>query len=584
MLIPFITAALLAASPAVPPEPALNVVLVMTDDQGWGDLGVHGNPVVRTPAIDRLAAGSARLDRFYVSPVCTPTRASLVTGRWCQRTTAIDTWIGRAMLGPEEVTVAEILRDAGWATGIFGKWHLGDCYPMRPGEQGFETSLVHRGGGIGQPADPEGGEGRYTDPVLFRDGERVEASGYCTDVYFREAIGWIQRQHDAGRPFFAYIATNAPHGPFHDVPEDEYRHYAAQDLSASRFPQPPGAPLPETADADVLARIFAMIENIDRNVGRLLDAIDRLGVADRTLVLYLHDNGPNTRRYAGRMRGRKGEVYEGGIRSPLLARWPGRLPSGVVTGPIGAHVDVLPTILDACGVPLPAGLVIDGRSLLPALTGAPAPAERTVVIQAHRGDVPVRYHNAAVITPRWKLVSPSGFGREVERIEPAFELYDLPADPFERRDRAAERPEVVARLRAAYDAWFEAVGATDASRYAPPRIHVGASAAPRVVLTRQDWRRAAPRGGWGDMGRWSVLVVDEGPYRVRVRLVPGQTAKRLRLRCGTVVHEATLADGATEHVVPSLRLPPGPAELEVVLEDGERSFGAYQVVITKLER
>ena len=213
---------------------ATNVILIMTDDQGWGDFGFQGTPAVKTPSLDRLAAASARMDTFYVSPVCTPTRAALMTGRWTQRSTAIDTYIGRAMLRPEETTLAEALRDAGWATGIFGKWHLGDCYPMRAMDQGFEEALVHRGGGIGQPSDPEGGEGKYTDAILEHNGERVATEGYCTDVYFDAAWEWLANAHEVGQPFFAYIATNAPHGPFHDVPTELYGEYRAADLSRFR--------------------------------------------------------------------------------------------------------------------------------------------------------------------------------------------------------------------------------------------------------------------------------------------------------------------------------------------------------------
>ncbi|MCG6920480.1 MAG: sulfatase-like hydrolase/transferase, partial [Acidobacteria bacterium] len=174
-----------------------DVILIVTDDQGYGDLGVKGNPLVRTPHIDAMAARSAEMTRFYVSPVCAPTRASLMTGRYNYRTRAIDTFVGRAMMEPGEVTLAEILRDSGYRTGIFGKWHLGDAYPMRPIDQGFEEALVHRGGGIGQPSDPPGGEGKYTDAVLFHNGRQVSTEGYCTDVYFDRALDWIGEHHAA---------------------------------------------------------------------------------------------------------------------------------------------------------------------------------------------------------------------------------------------------------------------------------------------------------------------------------------------------------------------------------------------------
>jgi arylsulfatase/arylsulfatase A len=202
-----------------------NVILIMTDDQGGWDCSIMGNPVMKTPNMDRLATHGVHMTRFYVSPVCTPTRACLITGRYNYRTRAIDTYVGRAMMEPQEVTIAEILRDAGYATGIFGKWHLGDNYPMRPMDQGFAESLVIRGGGIGQPTDPPGGEGKYTDPVLFHNGQQVQTKGYCTDVYFDNAMEFIEKNVDAHRNFFAYIPTNAPHVPLNDVPPDLYRKF-----------------------------------------------------------------------------------------------------------------------------------------------------------------------------------------------------------------------------------------------------------------------------------------------------------------------------------------------------------------------
>ncbi len=197
-----------------------NVVLIMSDDQGVGDYGFMGNTVIRTPALDAMHARGGFLSRFYVSPVCAPTRASLMTGRYNYRTRCVDTYLGRAMMDTEEVTLAECLRDAGYRTGIYGKWHLGDNYPMRAMDQGFQESLLHRGGGIGQPSDPIGAEGKYTDPVLFKNGEEVAMQGYCTDIFFDAAMDFITHSVSSNNPFFTYIATNAPHGPFDDVPTE----------------------------------------------------------------------------------------------------------------------------------------------------------------------------------------------------------------------------------------------------------------------------------------------------------------------------------------------------------------------------
>jgi len=305
-----------------------NVVLIMTDDQGYGDFGVMGNPVIETPHIDAMAQRSASMSTFYVSPVCSPTRACLMTGRYNYRTRVIDTYVGRSMLEPEEVTVAEVLSAAGYATGIFGKWHLGDCYPMRPMDQGFDESLVHRGGGLAQPSEPPENHRRYTDPILFHNGKQIQTKGYCTDVYFGAALDFIEDSHREGRPFFTYLATNAPHGPFHDVPEKLREHYAKKDMAKILVAELLGEKREQ--EVDRLTRIAAMITNIDQNIGRLFAKLDELDLTENTLVIFLVDNGPNTLRYVGPLRGMKGGVHEGSVRSPLWLHWPARLKPGTV--------------------------------------------------------------------------------------------------------------------------------------------------------------------------------------------------------------------------------------------------------------
>jgi arylsulfatase/arylsulfatase A len=563
---------------AAPERP--NVILIMTDDQGYGDLGVMGNPQIRTPFLDAMAAESAWMTTFYVSPVCAPTRASLMTGRYNYRTRAIDTYVGRAMMEPEEVTIAELLRDAGWATGIFGKWHLGDNYPMRPMDQGFEQSLVHRGGGIGQPSDPPEGARKYTDAVLFENGRQVQTEGYCTDVYFDAAMQWLETTHDSGRPFFAYIAPNAPHGPFHDVPEELYREYLETDLTNASAPQLAGHPLPQSNDVDHRARIFAMITNIDSNVGRLLAHLDELGLAENTLVLFMVDNGPNERRYVAGMRGNKSSVYEGGVRSPLFARWPARLAAGRRADSVAAHIDVLPTILDACAVTAPEGLRIDGRSFLPHLEGSATDEEdRTLVIQAHRGDAPVRYHNFLARSQRWKLLNASGFGRETPSREPRFELYDMLADPLELHDVADVHPEVVAQLKHDYDRWFDDVGTTRERNYDPPRIHIGSEHEDPVVLTRQDWRRAGQGNGWGSdaLGYWEVQIARDGLYTVEMRFSGRDEPGVAELGVAGESRRAELAPGAQNCTLEDIPLSRGPARLQGRLTYNGKTVGPHQM-------
>ncbi len=557
---------------ALPAAP--NVVVIITDDQGYGDLGITGNTVIDTPRIDSLARRSGTMERFYVSPVCAPTRACLMTGRYNYRTRCIDTFIGRAMIDPAEVTLAEMLRGAGWATGIFGKWHLGDNHPMRPIDQGFEEALVHRGGGIGQPSDPPGGEGKYTDAILFHNGTQVHTSGYCTDVYFDAAIAWIEKCRDTGREFFAYIPTNAPHGPFHDVPADLLEKYQSRDLTPVLL----GAP----KQADRVARVFAMIENIDRNVGRLVDRLGELGILDDTIIMFMVDNGPNTRRYVGPFRGSKSNVLEGGIRSPFYFHWPARVSAGRSSDRIAAHIDIVPTVLEACGVKPPAEVELDGRSFLPLLEGKQVEwPERAIFIQSHRGNVPVRYHNFAAIEQRWKLVNPSGFGRETLPGEPRFELYDIATDPGESRDLAAERPDVVARLRKLYDQWFDDVGSTRPDNYAPPRILIGTPQENPVVLTRQDWRHVEGRPWAPDSnGFWMLKVARKQQYDVTLRFPAVTESAVAILTVGDATMRALLVAGATGHAFRGLTLPEGDADLRVTIASGEDERGPWQVEVS----
>jgi arylsulfatase/arylsulfatase A len=479
-----------------------NIVLVMADDQGYGDLGVLGNPVIETPNLDAMARRSARLTNFYVCPVCTPTRACLMTGRYQYRTRAFDTYVGRAMMEPDEVTIAEVLGEAGYATGIFGKWHLGDNFPMRPQDQGFDEVLVHRGGGIGQPSDPPGGKGKYTHPILFHNGQSKPFQGYCTDIYFDHAIRWIGQQHDAERPFFAYIPTNAPHGPYDDVPRELYEKYKSIDLSPVL--------LDNEKEADTVARIYAMVENIDQNVGKLFAALDKHGLSENTIVLFMCDNGPNTRRYVGEMRGMKGEIFEGGIRSPFFVHWPARLTPGIKSDESAAHIDVMPTLLAAAGVQVPPQVKLDGRNILPLLNSEEADwPERSLVLQWHRGDEPQPLRHFALRRGNWKLLNEKGRAEpwsedhpnEIVQLEQfELELYNLAEDPREQNNLFEEESQIAKELINEYEAWFRDVSTTRRDNFAPPRMVVGSKErphAPGLAANRRQWlgpaRKVAPR-------------------------------------------------------------------------------------------
>ena len=562
-----------------------NVVLIMTDDQGIGDFGATGNRVMETPHLDQLAADSATMSTFYVSPVCSPTRACLMTGRYNYRTRCIDTWLGRSMMDPAEVTVAELLSQAGYATGIFGKWHLGDCYPMRPMDQGFEEVLVHRGGGLAQPSEPRENNRRYTDPILFHNGEQVQTTGFCTDVYFDAALEFIEDSHRAKRNFFVYIPTNAPHGPFDDVPEELRLHYmqkreALAGLVVQKGREKETAEKVSDQEIDKLARISAMVTNVDQNVDRLLKRLEKLSILENTLVIFLTDNGPNSRRYVGQRRGTKGEILEGGIRTVLWLHWPARLAAGTARQEPAAHIDLMPTILDACDVACPNDLKLDGLSMLPLLEDDQASwPERTLTIQSQRGDVPFRYHNFMIRDQRWKLLHASGFGRESFEGKPKFELYDVVADPEELANLAVEKPQIVKRLRSAYDKWFDDVSSTRPHNYDPPRIWIGTPHEKVTVLTRQDWRG----GTWAPdaKGAWLLYANSSGSYNVDVQFDAHPQKGSVELMIGSESLVQAIERDATDCRFENVSIPAGNSQLTVELTHKDKKRGVYQVSLQK---
>ena len=550
-----------------------NIILIMTDDQGYGDLSIHGNPVLETPHLDAFARGSATMKNFHVSPVCSPTRASLMTGRYNYRTRVIDTFKGRSMMDPAEVTVAELLRGAGYATGIFGKWHLGDNYPMRPTDKGFEEALTIRGGGLAQPSDPIENDRRYTNPIVFRNNRQEQAKGFCTDVFFDGALDFITKSQRAGRSFFAYLAPNAPHDPLHDVPPALYAKYKAKDLTSVLLGQ--------GKDTDSVARIYAMVENIDENVGRLMARLEAQNLLANTIVIFMCDNGPASLRYVGPMRGKKTEPLDGGIRSPFYVHWPARLKPGTASDRIAAHLDVLPTLLDAAAVPLPAGLKLDGRSLLPLLEGRNVPwPDRTLVLQSHRGNAPAATHNMTVRTQRWKLVHPTGFGRETPPPNAPFELYELPVDPMEKNNLAASQPEVLQRLRDAYAAWFADVSNTRPDNFGPSRIIIGSDHETTTVLTRQNWR-VPDTGDTGRDGAWLLRAERDSNYSVELRWLKPIAPGTIDIRAGDIVRTIDVRDATDRVTLDGLRIPRGELAFSATHHAGKTHEGAYHATLIR---
>lgn len=551
-----------------------NVVIVISDDQGYGDLGVHGNRWLQTPHLDRFAGQSVELTNFHVSPVCSPTRASLMTGRYNYRTGVVDTFLGRSLMFADETTLAEMLAGAGYTAGIFGKWHLGDNYPMRAIDQGFGEALVLKGGGLRQPSDPPGGRG-YFDPPLMHDGRLEASSGYCSDIFASAAARFIEQNRS--RPFFVYLAFNAPHAPL-EVPEEDVEPYRQMHLTSDDWSgqgHPPDGPF----DAEQTAKVYGMVANLDRNFGRLMAKLDELNLTDDTIVVFLTDNGPQQVRYNAGLHGRKGSVYEGGIRVPCFVRWPGRLTAGRRVDPLSAHIDLAPTLLEACGLKPPADVRFDGRSVWPLLAGESGDwPQRTLFFQWHRGDRPEPLRACAAMTDRWKLIQPRGAGDNVPPCT-VCELYDLLHDPFEQHDVAADHPDIVARLTREYEAWFDAMrGERD---FALPRIAVGSEHENPVVLTRQDWR--GPRAGWnpGDVGHWDVEVVRPGEYDLTLYFSTAIAGTaRCKIRGRELSH--TIESQAEEHTFSAVELPAGPDCIEAWIEDDGRSAGVQWIKVERV--
>jgi arylsulfatase A-like enzyme len=556
------------ASSTPPKRP--NVLLIITDDQGYGDLGFHGNPQIKTPRLDALARESVQFRTFYVSPVCSPTRSALMTGRYTYRTGVVDTFRGRSMMHPDEVTLAEMLGKAGYRTGIFGKWHLGDNAPLRPIDQGFQEALVHRGGGIGQPSDPPGTS--YFDPILMHNGREEKTKGYCSDVYIDAALKFIEADRD--RPFFAYLAFNAPHAPL-QVSDQDLQPYLG--LTPYRGEPGVGHPLPEQVPADVTARVYAMVSNIDANVGRVLDRLDSLGLARDTIVVFLTDNGPQQPRYNAGMFDLKGNVHEGGIRVPCFVRWTGTLDAGRVVDKIAAHIDLTPTLIEACSVAKPESVAFDGRSLLPLLKGQAVDwPDRTLYVQWHRGDVPELHRAFAARSDRYKLVQPRGV-EPLPLPEPLhYELYDMIADPLEQKDIADANPEVVARMLQGYDAWFADVRST--RKFAHPRIHLGSPVEDPTTLTRQDWR--GPETAWepGEMGGWDVDVIRPGKFDLDLVFVQGPPGTVHFELAGTSA-KSEIGEGSRTCRIEGLAFPKGPSKLRAWIDRPNGAVGVYQVII-----
>ena len=551
-----------------------NVIIVMTDDQGYGDLGCHGNPILKTPNLDQLSRESIRFTDFHVSPFCTPTRAALMTGNHPGYTGAFRTSSGRTMMHRDEKTIANLFADNGYATGMVGKWHLGDNAPHRPQDRGFEDAVWHRCGGVGQASDYWGND--YFDDTYERvtpgskKGVFEKFEGYCTDVWFREGLRFIEQNKD--RPFLLYLPTNAPHGP-HLVPDKWAKPYQGNK----------GVHNPN---------FCGMVANIDHNMGLLRTKLQEWGLAENTILIFMTDNGTSAgAKFKGLdsepivgfnagMRGKKSSVYDGGHRVPFFIHWPkGKLTEGKDIGTIAAHIDVLPTLADLCGLTVTEEYDIDGVSLKPLLVGDGSLSRKHHVVQYHGGpggrELPSKPFNfSVVLTERWRLVN-----------SVSQQLFDIEADPAQRNDVAQQNADVVAQLRDRYSPFWDRVS----PRLTPVRIDLGNPTDNPTVLCSQDWRLPIGNPPWNfkhikklprRTGPWMLEVKQAGRYRITLRQFPKAAnkdvlAEKAKIEIAGQAMEQSVQE-SSKGVVFEVDLPAGPTELVTYLYDrnGEPG-GAY---------
>ena len=499
----------LSAEPGARNAP--NLLLIMTDDQGYWDLASSGNPHIDTPHLDKLAADGVRFTRYYAAPVCAPTRAGMMTGRYAFRTGLYNTRFGGDSLGRGEVTVAELLKNVGYRTGLFGKWHLGRYHGYQPNQRGFDEFLGHYQGHIEQY--------EYARQ-LVHNGRPVESRGYVTELVTDAAIEFIDetRRRNATTPFFCYLAYSAPHSPFQL--DTSHAHQPKGDALIEKYLKR-GLPLKQ-------ARIYAMVERIDENVGRLLAHLEEKRLSRDTVVLFMSDNGGVSRHWTGDLRGFKASVHEGGVRSPLFVRWPGRFPAGgVVEGQV-SHVDLLPTLCELAGATVPTDRIIDGRSFASLLRAGKGGTHRKFVYHTWNRMLPSPDTNWAISDQRYKLVRAGGGGAQTPGSTDNWSLYDLQSDPSESKDVADHQPEKVRALRAEFVRWY-----TDVTRgvsFEPVAIPVG-HADENPVEIQPSWAKTFGRGveyvfeaydwdtlqGWsaaGEAAEWRIDVTRPGRYEL----------------------------------------------------------------------
>lgn len=525
-----------------------NVVFILSDNQSYYEMSCHGHAQIKTPSIDRLAQQSIEFRHFYAPPFCSPSRSVILTGQYAMRSGVHDTIGGRSILHRDKTTLADVLKQHGFRTAIFGKWHLGFSYPHRPQDRGFEEVFVHGGGGIGQMEDHYGNT--HYGPTFLHNGKPVKTDAFSTDTLFDQAMTWIEaRQRES---FFCFVSTPVTHSP-HQGPKPLVERLKAEGVTGN-------------------LHLFAQVQNLDSNIGRLLKKLDTLGLSKNTVVIFASDQGMSDR---GAPHGgnRMTLAHDPAHHVPFMIRLPGVEPR--VTHRLAGMVDVFPTVLDLCGIE--PSQDCDGLSLKPLLKGGDAdyPSDRTLIIQCPRGREAAKWKNASVKTDRWRLVEGT-------------KLYDIQADPRQKQDVASQHPGVVSQLRKRYEAYWADLPdpSTTLSRH-----HLGADDCPEVVLNGMDWyvgSRPWHSGHFrsGGNGAWPVTVLKDGRYRFDCRIFPREANKpsqvtKAKIKIGDVETEQilnTTSLGATFE----LALTAGDYDLQTWLTQGDKERGALFVYVKAL--
>ncbi|MDG2471166.1 MAG: arylsulfatase [Pirellulaceae bacterium] len=581
-----------------------NVLIVMTDDQGYPEISAHGNPILKTPNLDSLHKKSFRLTDFHVAPMCAPTRGQLLTGLDAARNGCINVSSGRALLRPEVPTIANIFGDAGYATGIFGKWHLGSNYPFRPEDRGFKRTVWFPSSHIGSVPDTWGND--YFDDTYVSNGKPKAFKGYCTDVFFDQAMSFMKDATESGKPFLAFVATNTPHGPLHPKEEDRVALEAA--LASPKF---------ETMNPVLkkqLANYLGMIRNIDTNMGRLSRFLDAEALTRNTIVIFLTDNGSThgPRYFNAGMRGGKTELWDGGHRVPCFISWPaGNLVATQDIDGLTQVQDILPTLVDLCKVK--STTQFSGTSLAPILRGqSKVPKDRMLIINYSRMPNFVNYptpfaqsimrrDHAAVLWKRWRLLEDR-------------ELYNLETDPLQQNNVIDEHPEVVKKMRATLYHWWQKVG-PDANQ--PQRVVIGSEHENPSRLTACEWldvfidQQGQIRRGVQKSGYWLLDVAQDGQYEFELRrwprdadlplteAMPDGTGKALSINSASFYlsnyHHLKIAEKKSygfegrskkvkrgdKSIVFSAKLKKGPIALHTWFRGKDTILSAYYVYVTR---